>query len=67
MNFAIACGIVCPHMSAADVNSIIDGLNEDDEGMTLPEFDDENESNDDLDFLGEEPTGPADHINDLYA
>lgn len=49
--------------------TIIDSiLSNDEDDFDLPEFSDADVGNDDdVDFLGEEPTGPADHINDLYA
>lgn len=53
-------------MTFADVDSIIDNIGMDDDGLDLPDFK-EGDLDDDMDFLGEEPTGPADHINDLYA
>lgn len=53
-------------MTFADVDSIIDNIGLDDDGLDLPEFR-EADLDDDMDFLGEEPSGPADHINDLYA
>lgn len=66
MNFAIACGIVHPNLSLADVDSIIDSIGLDDEGLDLPDFT-ESDLDDDMDSLCEDPIGPADHINDLYA
>lgn len=42
-------------------------LSEAEDDFDLPEFSDEDVGNDDIEFLGEEPSGPSDHINDLYA